>query len=68
LIWRIDIGRLHKTTLTLGEGPTEFFYFKSLNDVFKGVTIKSDYPKKTNTKRLEFKITFNIMNKQMHSY
>lgn len=37
------MGRLHKTTLILGEGPTEFFYFKSLNDVFKGLTIKPVY-------------------------
>jgi hypothetical protein len=50
------MGKLHKTTLILGEGPTEFFYFKSLNDVFKGLTISPDYPKHTNIKELEVKI------------
>ena len=54
------MGRLHKTTLILGEGPTEFFYFKSLNDVFKGLTIKPDYPKHTSIKELELKITDGI--------
>lgn len=52
--------KLHKTTLILGEGPTEFFYFKSLNDVFKGLTINPDYPKHTNIKELETKITYGI--------
>jgi|WetSurMetagenome_2_1015567.scaffolds.fasta_scaffold359500_2 hypothetical protein len=51
------MGKQHKTTLILGEGPTEFFYFKSLNDVFKGLTIKPDYPKHTSIKELELKIT-----------
>lgn len=36
------MGRQHKTTLILGEGPTEFYYFKSLSDVFKGLTIKPE--------------------------
>ena len=40
----------------MGEGPTEFFYFKSLCDVFKHITIKPDYPKHTNLKDLEKKI------------
>ncbi|MFZ1237655.1 MAG: RloB family protein [Prevotella sp.] len=50
------MGKLHKTTLILGEGPTEFFYFKSLNDVFNGLAIKPDYPKHTNIKELKLKI------------
>jgi hypothetical protein len=50
------MGKLHKTTLILGEGPTEFFYFKSLNDVFNGLDIKPDYPKHTNIKELKSKI------------
>lgn len=54
------MGKLHKTTLILGEGPTEFFYFKSLNDVFKGLTIKPDYPKHTSIKELEVKIANGI--------
>ena len=42
------MGTLRQTSLILGEGPTEFFYFKSLCDVFKRLTIKPDYPKHTN--------------------
>ena len=44
------MGKLRQTALVLGEGPTEFFYFKSLCDVFKRLTIKPDYPKHTNIK------------------
>lgn len=51
------MGRLRQTALILGEGPTEFFYFKSLCDVFKRLTIKPDYPKHTSIKELEAKIT-----------
>lgn len=50
------MGKLRQTALVLGEGPTEFFYFKSLCDVFKRLTIKPDYPKHTNLKELEIKI------------
>lgn len=50
------MGKLRNTALILGEGPTEFFYFKSLCDVYKGLTIKPDYPKHTNIKELETKI------------
>lgn len=50
------MGKLRQTTLILGEGPTEFFYFKSLCDIFKSVTIKPDYPKHTSMKKLEAKI------------
>ena len=50
------MGKLRQTTLVIGEGPTEFFYFKSLCDVFKRLTIKPDYPKHTNLKELEAKI------------
>lgn len=39
------MGKQRNTTLILGEGPTEFFYFKSLCDELKGLTIKPDYPK-----------------------
>ena len=49
------MGKLRQTALILGEGPTEFFYFKSLCDVFKRLTIKPDYPKHTNIKELEAK-------------
>jgi len=52
------MGKLRQTALILGEGPTEFFYFKSLCDVFKRLTIKPDYPKHTNIKELEISIVF----------
>lgn len=50
------MGKLRQTALILGEDPTEFFYFKSLCDIFKSVTIKPDYPKHTSMKELEAKI------------
>ena len=50
------MGKLRQTALILGEGPTEFFYFKSLCDVFKRLTIKPDFPKHANIKELEAKI------------
>ena len=50
------MGKQRQTALILGEGPTEFFYFKSLCDVFKRLTIKPDYPKHTNIKELDAKI------------
>ena len=50
------MGKLRQTALILGEGPTEFYYFKSLCDVFKRLTIKPDYPKHTNIKELGTKI------------
>lgn len=50
------MGKLRQAALILGEGPTEFFYFKSLCDVFKRLTIKPDYPKHTNIKELDLKI------------
>lgn len=50
------MGKQRQTALILGEGPTEFFYFKSLCDVFKRLTIKPDYPKQTSLKELGMKI------------
>ena len=50
------MGKLRQTALILGEGPTEFFYFKSLCDIFMNLTIKPDYPKHTSMKELEAKI------------
>lgn len=41
----------------IGEGPTEYYYIQSLADVFKGVTIKPDYPKHTSMKELANKIS-----------
>ena len=54
------MGKLRQTALILGEGPTEFFYLKSLCDVFKRLTIKPDYPKHTNIKELDLKIADGI--------
>ena len=54
------MGKLRQTALILGEGPTEFFYFKSLCDVFKRLTIKPDYPKHTSMKELDLKIAEGI--------
>ena len=39
------MGKLNNSVLILGEGPTEFFYLKSLADTFKHITLSS------NTKR-----------------
>lgn len=50
------MGKLKHSVLVLGEGPTEFYYFNSLRDVFRGMTIKPDYPKHTSMKELEEKI------------
>ena len=49
-------GKLNTTTLILGEGITEWYYIKSLQDVFKGLNFKPDYPKLTNLQELEIKI------------
>jgi hypothetical protein len=51
------MGRLRKAVLILGEGPTELYYFKSSCDVYKGLTVKPDYPKHTTVKDLDAKIT-----------
>jgi len=54
------MGKLRQTALILGEGPTEFFYFKSLCDVFKRLTIKPDYPKLRNAgKDVNFLLAWN---------
>ena len=50
------MGKQVHSVLVLGEGPTEFYYFNSLRDVIKGLTIKPDYPKHTSLKELATKI------------
>ena len=55
------MGKQRQTALILGEGPTEFFYFKSLCDVFKRLTIKPDYPKHTNICLIAETKTFNTI-------
>ena len=54
------MGKLRSAALILGEGPTEFYYFKSLSGLFKGLTIAPDYPKHTSIKELEAKIVEGI--------
>lgn len=54
------MGKLRNATLILGEGPTEFYFFNSLRNIFKGITIKPDCPKHTNLKDLEKKIAEGI--------
>ncbi len=54
------MGKLKHSILILGEGPTEFYYFSSLRDILKGVTIRPDYPKHTNIPELEEKISEGI--------
>lgn len=54
------MAKQRNTILVLGEGPTEFYYLKSLSDVYKGLTIKPDYPKHTNLQELEAKIVEGI--------
>lgn len=54
------MGKDKERTLILGEGPTEFYYFESLRDVFTGLTIQPDYPKHTSLKELEEKIAEGI--------
>ena len=55
------MGNLKNKVLVLGEGPTEFYYFNSLREVLKGLTIKPDYPKNTSIKDLEEKILEGIV-------
>lgn len=50
------MGKLQQTALVLGEGITEFFYFKSLCDKFKRHNFKPDTPKNTSMKELDLKI------------
>jgi hypothetical protein len=54
------MGKLRNTALILGEGPTEFFYFNSLREVYKDLTIKPDYPKHTTIRDLDAKIAEGI--------
>lgn len=50
------MGKLRQTVLILGEGLTEFYYFKSLCDMFKHITFKLDCPKHTKLEELNKKI------------
>ena len=48
--------KLRNSTLIIGEGPTEFYYFNSLRGEISGVTIEPDYPKHTSVMELGKKI------------
>lgn len=52
--------KLRNSTLILGEGPTEFYYFNLLRGEISGVTIAPDYPKHTNVAELGKKIAEGI--------
>ncbi|MED9962551.1 MAG: RloB family protein [Bacteroidales bacterium] len=56
-------GKLKNTTLILGEGITEWYYIKSLQDVFKGLNFEPGYPKQTNLQELGMKIEEGIKNR-----
>ena len=58
-------GKLKNTTLILGEGITEWYYIKSLQDVFKGLNFEPGYPKQTNLQELGMKIEERIENMEM---
>ena len=62
------MGKLKDTVLILGEGPTEFYYFNSIRDIIKGLTIRPDYPKHTSIKELEEKIENGIADGYDHIF
>lgn len=47
---------MKKSIVIIGEGPTEFFYFNSLKDRFRGLQIKPEVPTNTSLAELENKI------------
>ncbi len=50
------MGKQRQSALILGEGPTEFYYFQSLRDVYGNLVFEPGYPKHTSIKELEIKI------------
>lgn len=50
-------GMLKTTVAVIGEGPTEFYYMQSLGDLFRGITIKPDFPKHSSLSELDNKIS-----------
>ena len=54
------MGKLKNRFVILGEGPTEFYYFDSLKELFKGLSIRPDYPKHTSIRELDKKISESI--------
>ena len=62
------MGKLRETALILGEGPTEFYYFNSLCDVYRNLTIKPDNPKHINIKELKKKIEEGVKKGYSHIF
>ena len=62
------MGKIRPTVLILGEGPTEFYYFQSLRDAVKGLTVKPDFPKHSSIKELEEKIEEGIADGYDHIF
>lgn len=62
------MGKQRQTALILGEGPTEFYYFKSLCDVYGNLNIKPGTPKHTNIKDLQKKIEESIAEGYNHIF
>ena len=62
------MGKLRETALILGEGPTEFYYFNSLCDVYRNLTIKPDNPKHSNIKELKKKIEEGVKKGYSHIF
>lgn len=54
------MGTLKNKVAIIGEGPTEYYYIQSLADLFKGITIKPDYPKHTSMWELSKKISTSV--------
>lgn len=50
------MGKQKQPIVIIGEGPTEFYYFNSLKDRFRGLQIEPTIPKHSNLKELEAKI------------
>ena len=55
------MGQQRKTTIIIGEGPTEFYYLNSLKDRFRVLQhIKPDSPKNTSLRELQRSIESSI--------
>lgn len=55
------MGKQRKTTIIIGEGPTEFYYLNSLKDEFRILQhIKPDSPKNTSLRELQRSIESSI--------
>jgi hypothetical protein len=62
------MAKLKDAIMILGDGITEFYYFHSLCDIYKGLTIAPDYPKHTDIKNLAAKIEDGIQKGYSHIF